>query len=323
MSNETMTIKFWGVRGSHPAPGADTVQFGGNTPCIEVRVGEHTIIFDAGTGIIPLGRDLLHRAAGKPLNLSVFFSHMHHDHTQGFPFFAPAFIPSTRLNIFGPHTFERDLQQVLAANMLPPFFPVTLNDMGAAKNIQSVSESQAIVLDSEGTRLVAANSAESRDPQAVTIRLLKSAAHPGGVLIYRVEYRGQSIVYATDTEGYANVDRRLANFARGADLLIHDAQYLDDHYLGQNGFRSTQGWGHSTAAMACDLAAVAGVKQLALFHHDPSYVDKTLLGIEQQAQTRFANTISTREGMEITLNAERVQTMPAAPGQSPRLSVQL
>jgi len=304
MTNENMTIKFWGVRGSHPAPGADTVQFGGNTPSVEVRAGEHTIIFDAGTGIIPLGRDLLRRAAGKPLNLTLVFSHMHHDHTQGFPFFAPAFVPSTRLHIFGAHPFERDLQQVLAANMLPPYFPVTLNDMGAAKTIQNVTESQAILLDDEGTRLVPANATESRDPEAVVIRLLKSAAHPGGILIYRVDYRGQSVVYATDTEGYANIDRRLANFARGADLLIHDAQYLDDHYLGQNGFRSTQGWGHSTAAMACDLAAAAQVKQLALFHHEPAYSDKILLDIEQQARGRFANTLSAREGLEVTLTSE-------------------
>ena len=297
-----MTIKFWGVRGSYPTPGAETVGIGGNTACVEVNVAGRTIILDAGTGIIPLGRDLMRRAQGKPLNLTLVFSHMHHDHTQGFPFFAPAFVPSTRMHIFGPQTFQRDLEQVLGANMIPPVFPITLQDMGAAKHIQGVSENQVILLDENGpASVVLAGSPEARDENCVRIRMLKSAAHPGGVMVYRIEYRDLSMVYATDSEGYVQADQKLVAFARGANMLIHDAQYLEDHYLGQNGFRSTQGWGHSTAAMACEVAKQAGVKKLALFHHDPSYADETVEAIEAGAQARFWDVVAAREGLEIRL----------------------
>jgi phosphoribosyl 1,2-cyclic phosphodiesterase len=307
-----MTVKFWGVRGSYPTPGADTVTFGGNTASVEVRVASQTIILDAGTGIIPLGRDLMRRAQGKPLTVTMLFSHMHHDHTQGFPFFAPAFVPSTRMHLFGAQSFQRDLEQVLVGNMIPPVFPVTLQDMGASKQIQSVSENQVILIDENGTPyLVLAGSPEAYSENCVRIRMMKSSAHPGGVMIYRVEYRDLSLVYATDSEGYVQADRKLAAFAQGADLLIHDAQYLEDHYLGQNGFRSTQGWGHSTAAMACDVARQANVKQLALFHHDPSYNDTVVAGIETDAQARFSGAFAAREGLEVTLKSERHPEQPA------------
>ena len=323
----SITVKFWGVRGSYPAPGAETVHYGGNTPCIEVSTAGHTIILDAGTGIIPLGRDLLRRSirSRQPVEATLLFSHMHHDHTQGFPFFVPAFVMSTRLHIFGPHLVENGLEQVLAHNMIPPFFPVTLHDMSATKDISSLSESQCILLCKDNPvpvlQSIGSHSA-CIESDAVCIRVLKSYAHPGGVLIYRIEWRGWSVVYATDTEGYANTDRRLASFAHGTDLLIHDAQYTEEHYLGlaPDG-RSTQGWGHSTAAMACDVAQAAVVKRLALFHFDPGYSDRTVAHIEKEACQRFSATLAAREGLEITLDADAPMFQPRPKSRPARTSV--
>lgn len=328
-NNHTITVKFWGVRGSYPMPGADTVHFGGNTPCVEVRVNNQSIILDAGTGIIPLGRDLVRRSiqAGQPIDVTLLFSHMHHDHTQGFPFFTPAFILSSHLHIYGPHTFAHELEQILAHNMVPPVFPVTLDDMGATKEIHSLSEHQVLLLGGEGGPcLLSANSAEAHGvSNLVRIRVLRSYAHPGGVMIYRIEWQDRSVVYATDTEGYANTDRRLVEFARGADLLIHDAQYTEDHYLGAlPGMRSTQGWGHSTAAMACDVAGAADVKRLALFHYDPSYADPTLSQIETHTRQLFPGAFAPYEGLEVVLDGSltiphrKIERRPSWPQTAPQ-----
>jgi phosphoribosyl 1,2-cyclic phosphodiesterase len=305
--NSLPTIKFWGVRGSHPTPGAGTVGYGGNTPCVEVNIAGQTIILDAGTGLIPLGRDLLRRQGGvrQSLNLVLLLSHLHHDHTQGLPFFVPAFLYSTRLHIFGPQTIVHSLDQVLSQNMLPPVFPISLQDMASHKTISSLKEGQLIRL-SGGGNPPQVLSPEDVQPeelrQSVCIRVLKSSAHPGGVLVYRIEWRDYAIVYATDTEGYASTDRRLADFARGADLLIHDAQYTEEHYLGlAPGTRSTQGWGHSTFGMACDVARTAAVRSLALFHFDPSYSDQTVDQIEAGARQLFPAVLAAREGLELTL----------------------
>jgi ribonuclease BN (tRNA processing enzyme) len=138
---------------------------------------------------------------------------------------------------------------------------------------------------------------------------MHSHAHPQGVMIYRVEYQGKSVVYATDTECYAGGDQRLAEFARGADLLIHDAQYTEDHYIGAlAGAPVTQGYGHSTTAMACDTARAAQVGQLVLFHHDPNYADKTIASIERRARELFANTVAAREGQVVNLGERQSQT---------------
>ncbi|MFM8319320.1 MAG: MBL fold metallo-hydrolase [Chloroflexota bacterium] len=325
-NSQELSVRFWGVRGSYPAPGPDTIHVGGNTPCVEVRAGRQVLILDAGTGIIALGRSLLQRsaAAGQPVAATLLFSHMHHDHTQGFPFFAPAFVPTTRLHIFGPHTFERDLSQVLAQNMVPPVFPITLYDMSASKEIHAISESSCLALSTQGgppqQYPAGVHLPPAADSDRLLVRALRSYAHPGGTLIYRIDWRGQSLVYATDTEGYSSTDRRLADFARGAGLLIHDAQYTQEHYLGQGGGRrATQGWGHSTAEMACEVALAAGVERLALFHHDPTYPDDEIERIEAAAAGRFPGAFAAREGQEISLPAalsERcrcLETQPVLP----------
>lgn len=301
--NDELKIKFWGVRGSYPAPGAETVKYGGNTSCVEIHAGGRTIILDAGTGIIPLGRELAKRAIQEKrgLNLLLLFSHLHHDHTQGFPFFTPAYFPNTRLHIFGPGGTPETLKHVLEHNQSAETFPLSLRDMSAAKTIESVRESQVIVWNEENVRVV--GSASGLSPEAVVIRIHKSQAHPGGVFVYRITWRGRSVVYATDTEGYVGVDRRLAAFARNADVLIHDAQYCEEHYRGQlAGFPSTQGFGHSTTAMACEVAASSATGELVLFHHDPSYADSFVAAQEAAAQKLFPNSHAAHEGMEIKLS---------------------
>jgi phosphoribosyl 1,2-cyclic phosphodiesterase len=302
--SDALTVKFWGVRGSYPTPGTGTVKYGGNTACVEINAGDKTLILDAGTGIIPLGHDLARRAAvqKRPLEVTLLFSHLHHDHTQGFPFFAPAYMPNAKLHIFGPGVSPESLEKVLENNQSPTTFPVGLREMASSKDIRSLRESQVIVWDETGVRVTdivpIGEAGEGPSDDALMVRIHKSYAHPGGVYVYRISWHGQSIVYATDTEGYLGTDRRLVQFARGADLLIHDAQYVEEHYRGQmTGFPSTQGYGHSTVKMACEVAAAAEVGTLALFHHDPAYEDSVIDGIEREARTRFEKIVAAYEGL--------------------------
>ncbi len=302
MMNEEMKVKFWGARGSYPTPGAGTIKYGGNTACVEINAGGRTIILDAGTGMIPLGRELARRSAieKRGLELLVLFSHLHHDHTQGFPFFVPAYLPNARLHIFGPGGTPETLKHILEHNQSAETFPVSLNDMAAAKNIQSVHESQIIVWDEAGVRVVGPGTRLSED--AVIIRIQKSHAHPGGVHIYRISWRDKSVVYATDTEGYVGMDRRLVAFAHDADVLIHDAQYSEEHYRGQlAGFPATQGYGHSTAKMAAEVAASAETGELVLFHHDPAYSDDMVAAQENAAKETFPESRAAYEGLELNL----------------------
>jgi len=312
-------IKFWGVRGSHPVPGEATQRYGGNTSCVEVQAGEHNIIFDAGTGIIGLGRDLAQRASqnGQPVKAVLLFSHLHHDHTQGLPFFAPLYFPTTQLDLFVPDLYERDPKTVLAEVMSAPVFPVSFQQTSAEKYLHNLRQTQVVVLCGSEVSSHATLPAGLPD-NAIIIRTMQSYAHPQGVMIYRVEYQGKSLVYATDTECYAGGDQRLVNFTRRADLLIHDAQYTEDHYVGAlAGAPVTQGYGHSTASMACSTAQAAEVGQLVLFHHDPNYADKTIANIEHQARQIFANTLAAREGQMIKLGERHAQhqmedTLPLA-----------
>jgi phosphoribosyl 1,2-cyclic phosphodiesterase len=281
---------------------------------VEISVGERTIVLDAGTGIIPLGRELARRRATE---IVLLFSHLHHDHTQGFPFFVPAYLPNTRLHIFGPGGTPETLSRVLEQNQSPEAFPVSLREMASTKHIQSARESQLILWDQAGIHLTGSITPPGRE--AVVMCIHKSYAHPGGVYSYRISWRGKSIVYATDTEGYVGTDRRLVQFARDADLLIHDAQYSEEHYWGQEqGFPSTQGYGHSTVSMACEVAAAARVGQLILFHHDPSYSDARVASLEASAQEKFGEAHTAYEGLEIVVHergkmTNQLQTPPSLP----------
>ncbi|NUM49437.1 MAG: MBL fold metallo-hydrolase [Anaerolineales bacterium] len=320
-----LTLKFWGVRGSYPVPGSATLRYGGNTPSLEItaRNENHTftLILDAGTGIIGLGRELAQRAkamrgqsGGTPIEATLLFTHLHHDHTQGLPFFTPLMIPTARLTFVLPDLYEQNPQEVLAGVMASPTFPVALAQTASGKQFLTLRETGVLLIGPEGVRAdyppleVPANT--------LIVRALRSYAHPQGVLIYRIEWEGHSIVIATDTEGYVKGDQRLIRFARGADILVHDAQYTDEHYLGlKPGLPSTQGFGHSTPAMATEVAQQAGVGQLILFHHDPNYDDETLATMELLAQKRFPNTRTAREGMEIPLGHPADEDHPRAGAQ--------
>jgi len=310
---DKLEIKFWGVRGSHPTPGPGTVKYGGNTASVEITAGDKTLILDAGTGIIPLGHELVRNAGVQktPLEVILLFSHLHHDHTQGFPFFEPAYLPQSHVHIFGPGISPETLEAALEANQSPTNFPISLREMAATKDIRSVHETQMVVWDENGVYITEAGSKLGDD--ALIVRIHRSYAHPGGVYVYRVEWQGQSIVYATDTEGYVGTDRRLVNFARKADLLIHDAQYSEAHYKGQLAdFPATQGYGHSTVGMACEVAKAADVGTLVLFHHEPTYEDSLLDEIEREAQTRFEKTVAAYEGLVLMLSNHGASTSVAS-----------
>lgn len=302
MSQQTFSVTFWGVRGGYPKPGPTTNKFGGNTTCLEVRAGRHLIIIDAGTGIISLGEQLVaqHQVDGKPIIATLLFTHMHHDHTQGFPFFAPARLGSSVLYIFGPKAFPDDLEYVLARAMLPPVFPISLDELKSMKIIRNIFDNQMIVLTDPGEPPQVCNvyrDAEECDPAEVRVLTMRSYAHPQGVLVYRIEMGHKTMVFATDVEGYAGGDRQLAQFARGADLLIHDAEYTPEEYLDKKSSR--QGWGHSTWKMAIEVAREAGARRLILTHHNAHHDDAFLEDVERQAQAIFPATIMAREGLTL------------------------
>jgi phosphoribosyl 1,2-cyclic phosphodiesterase len=286
-------------------PGPATVGFGGNTTCLEVRAGGHLIILDAGTGIIGLGRELLQdrQVSQRPIIATILFTHTHNDHTQGFPFFQPAMLPSSTLYMFGPRMFDDDLESALARAMLPSVFPIELDELPSMRAIHSIRSGTRLVLDDPADPPQICRrqlDCPPTPPSEVEIRALRSYAHPkGGVFIYKITFQGKQMVFATDTEDYRGTQTVLTRFARGADLLIHDAQYTWDEYV--NGAPPKQGWGHSTWEMATEVAARARVKQLILTHHDPLCDDAALEETERLAQGVFANCRLAREGMTIEL----------------------
>jgi phosphoribosyl 1,2-cyclic phosphodiesterase len=302
---DPFSVTFWGVRGSYPTPGPQTARVGGNTPCVHVRAGAHNLIFDAGTGIIALGRMLTaeYKPDSNPLRLTLFFTHTHHDHTQGFPFFTPARYQLTTLYVFGPRGLNDDLAGVLALSMLPPMFPITVDDLPCQRVFRNLNEGEVIFFDGDEHEPQVVWSQRDAErltqPDRLCVQVMKSAAHPQGVFIYRVNFQGRSFVLATDVESYIGQYQKLIHFADGADLMAHDAQYTDALYL--NAPVPRQGWGHSTWRMAIETANAARVKQLALFHHEPEHDDATLEEIEERAQAVRPNTFLAREGMTIEL----------------------
>lgn len=285
--NDSLTITFWGVRGSYPVTTPCTARFGGDTPCVEIRAGEQVLILDAGTGIIALGKELARRA---PQPLLLLLSHLHHDHTQGLPFFAPLYHPDAQLRIMAPAPCDAALEKFLAQIMSPPHFPVNWYETASQKTVRQISPNAVLEW----------NPDTSTAP--FEIRAFHSLAHPGGVMVYRINWRGRSVVYATDVEGYAYADRRLIAFARDADVLIHDAQYTTQEYCGDAGM-AKQGWGHSTPAMALDVARAARAQHLILFHHDPQRDDDTIARSVPQTETDLLRVSAARQGMCVALEA--------------------
>ena len=275
-----LTVGFWGTRGSIAAPGPATTVYGGNTACVELRSGEDILVFDAGTGIRELGLALAKEFRSRPLTVHLFISHTHWDHIQGFPFFVPAYSPGTTLHIYGSAGQGRSLEGVLRGQMQADYFPVALGDLVSSIHVHEYH--------GEAFRIGQAT---------VSATYLN---HPGMTLGYRVERAGKAVVYATDHEPYRStlevgsrraaagkhfgrvLDDAFVAFVKGADLYIGEAQYTDDEYPAKIG------WGHSSLSATVEVALQAGVKALALFHHDPMHSDDVVTAMELLAKELIA-----------------------------------
>lgn len=303
-------VKFRGVRGSYPLANKDYLKYGGNTSCVEVNVGGHLIILDAGTGLIELGNELMkeHIASGtnlydrKPIKATLLLSHIHQDHIQGFTFFRPSHVATTKLNVFGATDYNETLADELAQLLFTKSFPLDLGDIAASLNMHDVNEAEYIILDGDDIKIKRIEGFEELVPKnnEVIISCYKSYAHPqDGVMVYKIAYKDKSLIYASDKESYVGGDKKLSIFARNCDLLIHDAQYTTDDYL--NSYYPKQGYGHSTFDMALDCKKQSGAKKLVFYHFDPSYNDEKLDQIAQHYQQIADATYVAYEGLEIVL----------------------
>jgi phosphoribosyl 1,2-cyclic phosphodiesterase len=272
-----MQIKFWGVRGSIPCPGPSTVRYGGNTSCVEVWCGNDLLIFDCGTGLRGLGGALA--ATKKPIEAEVLLSHTHFDHICGIAFFAPCFSPANHLRFWAGHLPPgHRIHDVLAASLSEPYLP-NLLDVISAK-----------------LEFVDFTSGEEFSPRD-GIRLKTAPLnHPGGATGYRLEWEGRTMAYITDTEHRPDaLDANVLSLVDGVDVMIYDSTYTDSEYIVH------AGWGHSTWQEAVRLAEKASVKQLVLFHHDPSHSDAMLDEIAADLEKLDANVVIAHEGLVIML----------------------
>lgn len=279
-----MEIKIWGCRGSLPTPGPKSVRYGGNTSCLEIKLRDETIIIlDAGSGIKLLGDAIVER--GSPKEVYLFLTHSHWDHLLGFPFFKPAYIPDFRINVRGGHDATKCLKKYLAHQMEPPYFPVDFELLNAEFDFRNGNPKKKEI----GTA------------EIFPIPL----NHPNGGFGYKFVEDNKSFVFLTDNELFFDHKGGLKRndyieLCRGADLLLHDAQYNEKEYSSM-----TRGWGHTTHLQAAQFAVDAGVKRFGLFHHDPSHNDNDLdafvnesrLYIEKQGGP--AECFGCKEGMEI------------------------
>lgn len=272
-------IRFWGVRGSIACPGPHTVRYGGNTSCIEMRVGGQLLIFDGGTGLRELGLKLL---SEMPLDATLFFTHSHWDHIQGFPFFVPAFVPGNKFNIYGAVAPDGStVEQRLNNQMLHPNFPVPLQIMGADLKFRDIEVGEVVEVEDIKVENTLLN-------------------HPGEAIGYRVSWKGKTAAYVTDTEHFEDrLDENVLWLARDADVMIYDATYTDSEYYNEKS--SKKGWGHSTWQEAVKVAKAANVKQLVIFHHDPLHNDDFMDEIAQDTAEFFPNSVVAKEGMVIDL----------------------
>ncbi len=300
-----MTATLWGVRGSIPCPGPDTVRYGGNTLCLEMRFGpdNQLIIVDAGSGVRALGVHLMKTQFPKgPIKARMLFSHTHWDHIMGFPFFTPLFIPTTVLDIYGPVTFEEDsLDKVIGGQLQYRYFPVTMADLAAKMTYHRLQET---TLNFE---------------YGLTIRT-KYLNHPITTLGYRFEHEGKVIVTLFDHEPFRNLfaaspddpdydaevveegeraareeNQRIEAFIAGADVVIHDAQYTMKEYL-----KGRLGWGHSPMESAINACARSAVKKLVIIHHDPERTDAQL----DELQATYQALIRGKSSLELVFAVE-------------------
>jgi phosphoribosyl 1,2-cyclic phosphodiesterase len=218
----------------------------------------------------------------------MFFSHVHWDHIQGFPFFEPAFVAGNVFHLYGGNNVSRTLEETLAGQMDHPNFPVHLTAMGARMSFRDLGEGETVEIDDGSVGRVLVTNARGN--------------HPQGVFAFRVDHGGQAIVYATDTEHYeGRIDERLLKLVRGADVLIYDSQYTPEEYEGADGIASKKGWGHSTFEEGAKLAKTGGARKLVLFHHDPAQIDAAVRDKEMRARALFPEVVAAYEGLSITV----------------------
>jgi phosphoribosyl 1,2-cyclic phosphodiesterase len=289
----SLTLTFWGTRGSIPSPGPSTVRYGGNTPCVEVRTADGwLIILDAGTGIRELGRSLLERQNGVPVAGDIFLTHAHWDHIQGIPFFAPLFRKGNRFTIWGSKSLQTSIDRVVRDQMSPVVFPVSFEELQARIDFQELAEER--------------RKGNGYEVAAMGVR------HPGGALGYRFttgNADGPALVYVSDNElsleaRYDDPPRwreNLVSFVRGASVLVHDTMYTTAEY------GSFVGWGHSTHEQAVELALDADVERLVLFHHRPERsddeVDRCVEGCRALVarRGRHLEVLAAAEGMTLSV----------------------
>jgi phosphoribosyl 1,2-cyclic phosphodiesterase len=271
----SMSVRFWGVRGSVCCPGPSTIHYGGNTPCVEIRCGNDILIFDAGTGIRALGNALVKAPTSTALN--VFLSHCHIDHIVGLPFFAPLFVKDQIVRVWaGGLQPTGGIEDVVRKLMSFPLFPLQVEALQAKVEFHDFHAGDTI------------------NPQpGVTLRTA-SLNHPGGVTGYRIEYGGRAIAYLTDTEiGNGRIDPALLALAKRSALVIVDTTYTDAE------LPSHVGWGHSSWQQAIRLADAAEADQLCLFHHDPEHDDTFMDAVSAAADAARPGTIVASEGLRI------------------------
>ncbi|HEY5868064.1 MAG TPA: MBL fold metallo-hydrolase [Candidatus Tectomicrobia bacterium] len=278
-----MKLKFYGTRGSAPVCEAGFQEFGGNTTCVRLAFPDtQTIaILDAGTGIRNLGKDLL--AMGhQQAQLVIAFSHFHWDHIQGFPFFAPAYDVAQTIVMLamGQGRTIGNLREIFEVQMQAQYFPVQLAHMGATFEFLQIEKASEHFTGVNNT---------------VTTVTATRQQHPGGSYGYRIERGGKVLVFCTDLEHGERIDPQVVALARGADLLVHEAQYTTEE------LHHKKGWGHSSYVQALQVAEMAGVQRLAITHHDPDHDDAFLRRMEHLCQERFPACVLAREGMEIDI----------------------
>lgn len=272
----SLSVTFWGVRGSIACPSPRHIEFGGNTSCLQVVAGDRHIILDAGTGIRELGNMYMDNGLRQA---DILLTHTHWDHINGFPFFAPAFQPDRHFRILAGHLSDADgVRAVLAGQMTRPMFPVPLETMRGELEFEDFTAGDQFRLDG-----------------GVSVRTAP-LNHPDGATGYRLEYGGKSLCYITDTEHVIGApDQRILGLIEGADLVIYDSTYTDDE------FPAKAGWGHSTWQEGVRLCRRAEAKRLVIFHHEPSHDDEFMAAIEAEARRMWSETIVAREGMRIDI----------------------
>jgi phosphoribosyl 1,2-cyclic phosphodiesterase len=297
-----MRVKFWGVRGSTPTPEYRNSRYGGNTTCLEVRLGNGTlIILDCGSGLRALGKSLAREFGEQPIHGYVFLTHFHWDHIQGVPFFIPLYGKS---NIFMFHAVKRkedELKQMIEGQMVSPYFPVDMTVLASARSFYDLDFG---AIDVHGAVISSA-----------------PLNHPQESVAYRIEADEGTFVLATDTEpGSPLHDRALRELAQGADVLVYDAQYTPEQLQSEK-----KGWGHSSWLEGVRIARECGVSRLILFHHDPDNDDRFVDGLVERARQEFPNVEGAAEGLEINLSqgeTNRAYQGPI-PRREPRYQIEL